>query len=363
MAENYGLLSLLPVIVALFLAFWKKNVFIALLAGVFTGAILIGVNEQSFFIGFDAIANVFGSASTAKTTFFLLLTGAIVYAVEVSGGVEGLVHYLTEKKKVIKSPRGAQLLVMLTGVLIFIDGTTSIIISALIGKPFFEKYKLPKEKLAIISNSTGSPVTWIVPFGAAGALLISVINEVLPSLDVSENIFSILIKSMAFQAYSIILLLILFLTILFNIELGLTKERMEEKENQEPLPFKTDLPEGKEALARNMVVPIGFLILSILSILLYTENGRMIDGDAATAIFTGGFLTLILTGLYYILQGIRTVDDYINWSFEGMKNFLPIIVTLVLAFAFSDIVDQLGTAAYIASFSEFIPPSASYLWL
>lgn len=97
--SNYGIISLLPVILALFLAFWKRNVFIALLTGVFSGALIIGIKEQSFFIAFDAIAEVFTSVSTAKTTFFLLITGAIVYLVEVSGGVEGLVYYLTEKKK------------------------------------------------------------------------------------------------------------------------------------------------------------------------------------------------------------------------------------------------------------------------
>lgn len=359
--SNYGIISLLPVLVALFLAFWKRNVFIALLAGVFSGAFLIGIKEQSIFIAFDAIAEVFTSVSTAKTTFFLLLTGAIVYAVEVSGGVEGLVHYLTEKKKIVKSKVGAQILTFIAGALIFVDGTTSIVISALIGKPFFEKYKIPKEKLSLIANTTGSPVTWLVPFGAAGALLISVINEVLPSLEVNESVFSIVIKSMTFNFYSIILLIIVAGTILLKINLGSMKELAEEVKEEKVHPFKTDIPEDKEPLARNMVLPIIFLILSILSILLYTGNGSLIDGDAATAIFTGGFLTLMVMGVYYMAQGLSSIDQFIDWSFEGMKDFLPIIIILVLSYAFSDIVDQLGTAAYIASFSEFVPPSAILL--
>lgn len=358
MASNYGILSLLPVAVALFLAFWRKNVFIALLTGVFTGAVLIGINEMSFFVGFDAIATVFTSVDTAKTTFFLLLTGAIVYVVEISGGVEGLVYYLTIKKKIVKSKVGSQLLAMIVGVLIFVDGTSSIVISALVGKPFFEKYKIPKEKLALISNSTGSPVTWLVPFGAAGALLISVINGVLPSLEVNETAFSLVVKSIGFQFYSIILLLLVFATIVFNFEFGSMKKLAKDTENQEDSSFKTDIPENKKPLARNMVLPIVFLIISIIAILFYTGQGNPINGDGATAIFTGGFLTLIFTGIYYVYQGITTIDSYIDWSFEGMKDLLPIIIILVLAYAFSDIVGQLGTAAYIAGFAEYVPAPA-----
>ncbi|MDN6731515.1 MAG: hypothetical protein L0L39_04965 [Atopostipes suicloacalis] len=356
--SNYGIISLLPVILALILAFWKRNVFIALLTGVFTGAIIIGIKEKSFFIAFDAIAEVFTSVGTAKTTFFLLITGAIVYAIQRSGGVEGLVYYLTEKKKIVKSKMGAQLLAMIVGVLIFVDGTTSIVISAIVGEAFFEKYKIPKEKLALISNSTGSPVTWIVPFGAAGAMLISVINEILPSLDVTESVFSIVIKSMAFQFYSIALLVIVLASILLNKDFSAMKKRGKDQEKAEKIPFKTDLPKGKEPLARNMVLPIVFLILSILSLLLYTGNGSLINGDASTAIFTSGLLTLFFMAIYYAFQKIVKIEDFIDWSFEGMKDYLPIIIILVLAYAFSDIVGQLGTAAYIASFSQYIPASA-----
>ena len=83
-------------------------------------------------------------------------------------------------------------------------------------------------------------------------------------------------------------------------------------------------------------------------------------GDGATAVFTGGFLTLIVTGAYYMFQKIATMDTFIDWTFEGMKSLLPIII-LVLAYAFSDIVDQLGTASYIAGFAELVPASAILL--
>ncbi len=356
--SSYGILSLLPVVISLVLAFWKKNVFIALLAGLFTGAFIIGADVGSFFIGFDAIASVFASASSAKTTYFLLLTGSLVFVVEISGGVEGLILYLTEKKDIVKSKMGAQLISFIAGLFIFVDATSSIAITALIGKPFFEKYKLPKEKLALISNSTGSPIAWLIPFGGAGALLTSVIHNVLLNIGIEESAFNIMIKSIGFQFYSISILVIVSISIIFQVEIGKMKRLTQELDtNIEITNYKTKIPKGKRALARNMVIPIVLLMLSIFIILFYTGNGNPMIGDGATAVFTGGCVTLFFTAIYYIYQKLTTMETYIQWCFEGMKNIFPIVVILVLAYAFGDIVSQLGTAEYIARFAQYIPPS------
>lgn len=74
-------------------------------------------------------------------------------------------------RQMIKSPVAAQLISFVLGLLLFVDGTSSIAVTALVGKPFFRKYQVPAEKLALISNSTGSAVVWIVPFGSACAVL------------------------------------------------------------------------------------------------------------------------------------------------------------------------------------------------
>lgn len=358
MGTNYGILSLLPVAIALILAFWKKNVFIAVLAGLFTGALIIGINEQSIFVGFDAIASVLSSASTAKTTYFLLLTGALIFVVEISGGVEGLIIYLTEKKKIVKSKVAAQLISFTAGLLIFVDATSSIAITTLIGKPFFEKHKIAKEKLALISNSTGSPIAWLIPFGGAGALLTAIVYNVLPTMGLEHSAFSIVVKSTCFQFYSIIILLLVACSIVFKFEIGpMKKYRATISELVEVSPFKTEIPRGKEALARNMVLPIAFLILLIFAFLFYTGKGNPMMGDGASAVFTSGCITLLLTGLYYMQQKLTTMEGYIGWCFEGMKNIFPIVVILVLAYAFGNIIAQLETAEYIAGFTQYIPAS------
>lgn len=164
---EYGIFSILPILITLVIVFVGKNVFLALLSGIFSAAILIGFFTGDYLTGMESIAMVFSDSGTAMTTFFVLMTGAIMCVVSRSGGVEGLVLYCTEKRKLISSPVAAQLISFVLGLLLFVDGTSSIAVTAMVGKPFFKKFGVPNEKLALISNSTGAAVAWLIPFGSA----------------------------------------------------------------------------------------------------------------------------------------------------------------------------------------------------
>lgn len=180
---DYGILSIVPILITLVIAFWVKNVFLALLSGILSATIIIGSFTGDFLTGLNSIATVFTDVSTTKTTIFVLMTGAIMAVVSRSGGVEGLVLYCTEKRQMVKSPVTAQLISFVLGLLLFVDGTSSIAITAVVGKPFFKKYKVPDEKLTLISNSTGSAVAWIVPFGSACAVLTTFFTPVAQQCD------------------------------------------------------------------------------------------------------------------------------------------------------------------------------------
>ena len=155
---DYGILSLVPILITLAIVFAVKNVFLALLAGILSATVLIGAFTGNFLTGLESIATVFSDSSTAMTTFFVLMTGAVMCVVSRSGGVEGLVLYCTEKRKLVQSPVAAQLISFVLGLLLFVDGTSSIAVTAMVGNPFFQKFRIPREKLALISNSTGAAV-------------------------------------------------------------------------------------------------------------------------------------------------------------------------------------------------------------
>ncbi len=356
--NEYGFVSLIPIILVLAIAFWKKNVFLALVTGLIVSSLIIGTATGNYIAGINAIADVFASSDTTATTFFVLMTGGIMTAVSRSGGVEGLVRYSTEKKKIITSKRRAQLLPSILGLLIFVDGTSSITVTSMSGKPFFRKFGISKEKLAFIANSTGSAVAWLVPFGSAAAVLSAFLAPVINDLGLDVNPFSLVLSAVPFHFFAIALMIILFATIITGKDAGpMGKAGVETAGESGTHVYDTDLPEGKKPLVRNMVLPIVFMVVMIFILLFKSGNGRISDGDGALSVFASGVLTLLFTGLLYRIQGICTIDKYISWCIDGMTGMFPLTMILVLAYSFSSTLSLLGSAAYIASLTSILPGS------
>lgn len=353
---DYGILSIVPILITLVIAFWVKNVFLALLSGILSATIIIGSFTGDFLTGLNSIATVFTDVSTTKTTIFVLMTGAIMTVVSRSGGVEGLVLYCTEKRQMVKSPVTAQLISFVLGLLLFVDGTSSIAITAVVGKPFFKKYKVPDEKLALISNSTGSAVAWIIPFGSACAVLTTFFTPVAQQLGMTEDPFSVVMSSVVFQFYTVALLILILASILFRFDFGPMKRAYSRNEDTATeYKYDTEVSDRTKVQAKNMLLPIVFLVACIFAILLITGGGNLAGGDGGTAVFISGLLTLLLTGVWYMLRKITTLEKYTSWVMDGMRSMFELALILVLAYAFGSLLSVLGTAAFIAQYAQMMP--------
>lgn len=352
---EYGFLSIIPIILVLITAFWKKNVFLALAAGLAASSIIVGIFTGGYLSGIEAIANVFVSSGTAATTFFVLIAGGIMTAASRSGGVEGLVRYAIGRKKIITTRRRAELLPSILGLLLFADGTSSITVTSMVGKPFFKKFGIPRERLAFIANSTGSAVAWLVPFGSAAAVLVSFLSPVMSALDIDANPFALVLKAIPFHFFAIALMTILFTTVITGKNIGpMKKARTEVMEDSDEAVYDTDIPSGKEPLARNMAAPVVFLIAIIFTLLLISGNGNIAEGDGSFSVFAAGVMTLISTGIFYRIQELCTIDKYIGWCVDGMTKMFPLTMILVLSYSFSSMLGTMGTAEYIASYTSLL---------
>ena len=357
---DYGILSLLPIIIVLTIAFWKKNVFVALIVGLILSTLIVGINTSDFLIGFKVISEVFSLPSTSEVIFFLFLTGAIMHCANKSGGVEGLVVYCTEKRRIVTSRLGVEAFTLLLGLLLFIDALSSIIITSSVGKPFFKKYTMPDEKLALISNSTGAAITWLIPFSGAGALMTSFLAPIVSDLGLNVNPFHLLMSSVVYQFYTIALFIILLISIFFRLDWGPMKRltsipRIAPTEDHSL--FATDIPKEKHAQASNLVIPVILLVGFAFTIIYITGNGDMTRGDVTIAMFASGIMTLIVSGFIYIYRGIVSMNSYIDWCLEGMHSMFDVILIFVLAYAFGSMLHLLDTAGYIAHYAVMFPSS------
>lgn len=345
---EFGWLSLLPVVLVIILAFTIKDVFISLLTGILVSGIILDIKTKSLFLGLNSIYKVFQKEYAVKSILFCLMVGSFVYVIEASGGIHGMVEYLTKKKQVVRSQKGAQLFAYLIGILMFIDGTSSIVISGVTARPLFDHFDVSRENLAYITDSTSSPVAWLVPFNGAGAFLIAMIGAQVSAGTISGDPMKIIISTIPFQLYGILSILMVGAVILLG-KGKFNKNKTVNNKQADNTAIQTVYEGNYAPKVKNVLVPIILLIGLIVGIMLAT-------GDGSTSIYIGVIITLILTGVYYVLQGVTSLKTYSEWVVKGMSNYLGVTMILALAFAFSDLISELGTGAYIASISGNINP-------
>ena len=340
-----GIISLIPIIICLVLILVTKNAFVSILSGLISASIIIITVDGTQFTVINSIVEIATNPYQFKIIGFVVLTGALVSAMQLSGGIDGVINLLQKGRKRTNSKVMGQLFTMLIGILMFMDGTSSMAITAVVGKVIFKQLKLPKEKLALIVNSTAAPIAWIIPFGGAAAMVAGALTEA--GVPAGES-FTYVVKAIGFQFYTILLLIIIALSVILNKDFKAIRKSEYKEEDLEEL-------DSKNKKAINMLLPISVLIISIFIMLFYTGNGKLLDGDGATAVFTSGCISLFITVIFYRIQNLGTFDTILSWVFIGMKNMLEIAILLIVAFAFGGVIQKIGTAEYLVQITEFIP--------
>lgn len=96
---EYGFLSVIPPIVAIILALRTKQVYIALLFGIwFSWLIIEGFNPLKGTLSMiEGMVNVFQSKGNTRTIIFSALVGALLIFIQYSRGVEGFINIINRK--------------------------------------------------------------------------------------------------------------------------------------------------------------------------------------------------------------------------------------------------------------------------
>jgi tetracycline resistance efflux pump len=196
--------AVLPPVVAIVLAITTRQVYLSLGAGTWLGwTILAGWNPlRGLAACVDGIVAIFADAGNTRMLLFMLVIGGLIATVEASGGVQGFVRRL-EHSNLVTSPRRVRVLAFLIGVVVFIESTITILVVGAIGRPLFDRYKISREKLAYLCDSTSAPICMMIPLNAWGAYVLGI----LASLKVERPIEAFA-ASMPYNFYAIAAILV-----------------------------------------------------------------------------------------------------------------------------------------------------------
>jgi len=385
----YGILTILPPLIAILLALIFKETIIALFIGVLTGAFIISKFDfiGAFFNVVDKyIIEAIADKKNASIIIFTLLLGGMVGIITKSGGVKGIVESLSNR---VRSSRSTQLYTWLLGILIFFDDYTNTLVVGNTMRPLTDKWKVSREKLSYIVDSTAAPVASIAVISTWIGFEISLIDQSLKAYNINADAYELLLSSLPYRFYSILALIFVFLIFFMRRDFGpmLKAERRAAtgkvlRDKAVPISdFESSgLNPSKYIKARwyNALIPIvvvivftfGGLYISGKSHLLSIGNpiasysffeiifvgefirniGKIVSSaDSFKVLLWASMMGAVTAFFLSYFQKILKIRDLISSFIQGMKSMIMAIVILVLAWSLGIVLVQLGTADFLVS--------------
>lgn len=349
--------SVLPPVLAIILAIWTKQVILSLFAGIWMGFTLLnGFNPiTGVTAGIDGIINVFTDPGDTRVLVFTLLIGSLIATIEHTGGVRGFVHFLESRRWVHNGFR-AQILAWATGLVIFIESNITLLVAGAVSRPLFDRYRVSREKLAYLIDATSAPVCAMIPLNAWGAVIIGLIA----STGV-ENPLQAFIAAIPYNFYAIAAIILSFVVIWKNIDIGPMKKAEERTRGGDLLwPDATPMVDISDELVEDepghipsaalMVLPIVAMIGTMPFALYVTGDGNLIEGSGSTSVLWAVIVALLVAWIMNFVHGEHSINELMKLFMKGAGGLLPIATILLFALALGDVARELGTGIYVANF-------------
>ncbi|AAL82156.1 sodium:proton antiporter [Pyrococcus furiosus DSM 3638] len=370
--SDFGVLSLLPPLVAIVLAIWTKRVVFALFAGVWVGGVMASNwNPVTGTIKtFEWIVGNVTDSWNATILIFDFLIGAGVGLIYKSGGVHAVAEAITRR---IRTSRDASLLGWLLGVLVFFDDYTNTIIVGNTMRPITDKMRVSREMLAYIDDSTAAPVAGIAIVSTWIGYELGLIREALDKLNITMGEYFAWAHSVPYRFYSIFAIILVFIVAYTHRHYGpMLKAEYRARttgkvvrDGAKPLmATESDLghPLTEKGSVHFFIWPILALVFVTLYGLYYTGKSAcegpcgamdiLGNADSATSLLWGSFAMVLVALVLVLGTKTMTVEEAESAIIQGMKQMIMATVILVLAWSIKSATEAVGTADYVVNLAK-----------
>ena len=386
--------SVVPPVLAIFLAFLTHHVLSSLGIAILVGGLLTQVPQAplsiaAWFEGFKTVGIYVADAVTNKTNLQILaFIPPIFVMIEIliaSGGFRGIIVWLL---KWVKGRKSAQTATALMGVLCFIDDYTNAIVVGSMMQPITDRFHVSREKLAFLVDATSAPIAGLAVISTWIAYEVSLLTAIGQELGIEKSGYAMFFDALSFRFYCLLMIVFMFVHILAGRDFGPMKNseelakrdgRTEEGSRKagsqsQTRPSKDAAGTGPSAVAQesgraiNALLPLGGLIL-------FHITGLWVDGDGPARLREGGTLLswvywreviskaenshlilacaalfgLALALLFGRVFGSLDVSSILRCFRRGVKRAIIPFVILILAWSLKNCCDSLNTGKFLTT--------------
>jgi len=173
---SYNLIQIIPYVLVLVGGIVGINVFVVLLAGVVSGAVIMLATGQT--AATELLANMgSGASGMFETSMVAVLVAAMCALIREYGGFDALLYAI---RKLFKGPRGGQLgMGLLVGAMdvATANNTVAIVIANPIAKEMSQEYGVSPRRAACLLDTFSCIFQGLIPYGAQMLVAISAATE------------------------------------------------------------------------------------------------------------------------------------------------------------------------------------------
>lgn len=355
-----GFWSILPILLAISCAVVTRKVILALFLGVYVGVLTLEhgnpIAATTSMIR-DYLVVQLTDSYNAGVLVLLAFIGGFVALMERSGGAAAFAHRASH---LVSNGVRMQLAAWCGGVVVFFSDLGTPLIVGPIFEPLADRFKVSREKLAWILDSTASPVAVLVPITGWAVYIMGLIQKEFEALGLSDSDWTAFIEAIPFNFFSIVTVLLVPVVALANVDFGAMRRaeaRARAGELYWPhskplrLPANVSDTEGSASL---VWVPLLVLFVTLFGLLaphgfpLQQVSGSVFRTALTSGYFLGGVALLVLMSLGRKQSFSEAFDLYT----EGIQKMMTVAAILILAWSLGAVGRELGTASYIIELAQ-----------
>jgi Na+/H+ antiporter NhaC len=344
--DYIGPLSLVPAGVAVLLAFTTRNTVFSLAVACLIGVLVAGEG----LLGFPKL--LVGALGNEGFSWILLLEffiGILLAFFQRTGATVNFSNFIERKQM---NRKRVQLISWGMGMFVYFSDYFSPLFVGSTMRSLSDRYKISREKLAYICDSTSAPMSILVPF-TGWAVFVAGLTIGMGPVAGAGDAMSFFMAAIPFNIYPILTIIMVGL-----IASGMvpdfgpmkTAERraMEEgkvvRDGGEPL-MADELtgiepsPGIRTSLFWNFVFPVMLVIGFALGSVYMTDSAKPLEAF---------MLAVFVLAIIMRIQGLA-LDEITSTAMLGIKGIMPAVVILAFAYALNDLSAALNTADYIVS--------------